>query len=104
MLRGYTVAVGMALFFFFGVTRFMLYTEKAPSAWWHYFFCGIVGLLTSYILIFITQYYTDYNYGPVKRIAKASDTGHGTNIIAGMSVGLESCALPSIIISISLLS
>ena len=50
----------------------------------------------------ITQYYTDYTYAPVKRIARASKTGHGTNIIAGMSVGMESTGMPVIVIAISL--
>jgi K(+)-stimulated pyrophosphate-energized sodium pump len=50
----------------------------------------------------ITQYYTDYEYAPVKRIAEASRTGHGTNVIAGFSVGMESTALPAIVICIGL--
>jgi len=54
-------------------------------------------------LVLITQYYTDYTHSPVKKISKASKTGHGTNIIAGISVGMESTGLPVIVISISLL-
>ncbi len=74
----------------------------APSAWWHYALCGMVGLLCAYCIVLITQYYTDYIYEPVKKISRASRTGHGTNIIAGIAVGMESTALPAITISISL--
>jgi inorganic pyrophosphatase len=55
------------------------------------------------VLIITTQYYTDYNYPPVKRIVAASQTGHGTNVIQGLSVGLESCAGPVVTICISML-
>ncbi len=75
----------------------------APSAWWHYALCGMVGLLCAYFIVLITQYYTDYTNSPVKKIAAASRTGHGTNIIAGIAVGMESTAFPAITISISLL-
>lgn len=52
----------------------------------------------------MTQHYTDYSFGPVRRIAAASSTGHGTNVIAGISVGLESTGPPILIICVSLLS
>ena len=52
----------------------------------------------------MTQHYTDYSFGPVRRIAAASSTGHGTNVIAGISVGLESTGPPIVIICASLLS
>jgi H(+)-translocating pyrophosphatase len=62
------------------------------------------GIAMSFIIIRSTQYYTDYNYAPVKRIASASQTGHGTNVIAGISVGLESTCIPTATIAIALLS
>lgn len=64
----------------------------------------MIGLIDSYLFIHITQIYTDYNYPSVKSIANASQSGHATNIIAGLAVGLESTALPVILISISLIS
>lgn len=64
-------------------TRWLLYTEQAPSAWFHFALCGLVGIITAYCFVWISQYYTDYKYEPVRNVALSSTTGHGTNIIAG---------------------
>jgi Na+/H+-translocating membrane pyrophosphatase len=82
----------------------MLYTEQAPSAWVHFALCGLVGIITAYIFVWITKNYTDYKHGPVRTLALASSTGHGINIIAGVSLGLESTALPVLVISVSMVS
>ena len=66
-----------------GCCSWLLYSEVAPNAWLHYFGCGAMGMLTSYVFIMSTQYNTDYAYYPVQSIAMASTTGHGTNIITG---------------------
>jgi K(+)-stimulated pyrophosphate-energized sodium pump len=62
------------------------------------FICGIVGLLVTGFLIWITEYYTGTNFRPVKSIAASSVTGHGTNVIQGLAISLESTAAPAIVI------
>ncbi|CAN1139468.1 Pyrophosphate-energized membrane proton pump 3 [Linum perenne] len=102
--KGYSITVVLAVLTFGASTRWMLYTEQAPSAWFNFALCGLVGIITAYVFVWITKYYTDYKYEPVRSLALASSTGHGTNIIAGVSLGLESTALPVLVISVSIVS
>ena len=62
------------------------------------FYCALLGLVITGLIIWITEYYTGTNYRPVKSIAKASETGHGTNVIQGLAVSLEATALPTLVI------
>lgn len=102
--RGYYIAVLIAMSLFALSSRWLLYSDAAPQAWWHFFLCGVIGVLTSVAFVYITQYYTEYKYRPVKEIAKASQTGPATNIITGVSVGFECTALPTIVISVAILA
>eukprot|EP00871_Galdieria_phlegrea_P001941 jgi/Galph1/2748/GphlegSOOS_G1394.1 len=103
MKRGFTVAMTLGLVGVWILCYLALRTADAPNAWWHFGLCATIGIITSYCFVIITEYYTDYLYSPVRRIAAASTTGSGTNVIAGVSVGMESTALPITVLAIALL-
>jgi len=102
--RGYYVTSALAIAGFFVATKWLLYNEANPDAWWKYFLCGIVGVLTSIAFVYITQYYTEYRYRPVREIAEASQTGPATNAITGLAIGFECTIMPVIAISIAILA
>ncbi len=62
------------------------------------FYCALLGLVITGLIIWITEYYTGTAYRPVRSIAKASETGHGTNVIQGLAISLEATALPTLVI------
>ncbi|PXA97020.1 sodium-translocating pyrophosphatase [Nostoc sp. 3335mG] len=68
------------------------------------FYCMMIGLAVTGLLVWITEYYTGTNYRPVKSIAKASVTGHGTNVIQGLAISLESTALPTLVIVVAVIA
>jgi K(+)-stimulated pyrophosphate-energized sodium pump len=68
------------------------------------YICAIIGLAITGLLIWITEYYTGTNYRPVQSIAKASTTGHGTNVIQGLAVSMEATALPALVIVIGIIA
>ena len=68
------------------------------------FYCGLIGLAVTGLLIWVTEYYTGTNFRPVKSVAKASQSGHGTNVIQGLAVSMEATALPAIIIVVGIIA
>ena len=101
--RGYYITSFLAAIAFFITTKWLLRNDTYPNAWLWFFFCGLVGIVTSILIVLITVYYTESNFRPVKSIAKASQTGHATNIISGFAVGLESTVAPVIVLSVALI-
>ncbi|MGH7828284.1 MAG: sodium-translocating pyrophosphatase [Candidatus Binatia bacterium] len=107
--RGYYVTSALAVVGFFFAAQWMLSVDpakypQATSAWFYFFLCGVIGIAMAQAFVYITQYYTEYKYRPVKSIAEASQTGPATNIITGMAVGLECTAIPVLVISVAILA
>src|SRR5580658_10470793 len=99
--RGFYVTSGLALLGFAGAVYLML---NGPQVQWLWLLgCGVIGLITSFLFVWITEYYTESIYRPVQSIAEASLTGPATNIISGLAVGMETPAMPVIVISAALL-
>jgi K(+)-stimulated pyrophosphate-energized sodium pump len=94
--RGYFVAIALSIVGLAASVYFML------DNWW-LFGAGLVGIAASVIIVFVTQYYTEWRFKPVRDIAEASKTGPATNIIMGMSVGFETTLATALVIGISLL-
>ena len=94
--RGYFVAIAFSVIGLAITVRVML------NNWW-LFGAGMVGIVASIVIIFVTQYYTEWRFSPVRSIAEASKTGPATNIIMGMSVGFSTTFATALIIGVSLL-
>ena len=94
--RGYFVAIGLSLVGLAVTVYYML------DNWW-LFGAGVIGIVASVVIVFITQYYTEWRYKPVRDIAEASKTGPATNIIMGTAVGFETTLATALVIGVSLL-
>ena len=68
------------------------------------FYCAVIGLIITGLIIWVTEYYTGTDYRPVKSVAQSSTTGHGTNVIQGLAISMEATALPALIIVVGIIS
>ncbi|MEA2512050.1 MAG: K(+)-stimulated pyrophosphate-energized sodium pump [Thermomicrobiales bacterium] len=99
MNRGFYVTAGLSVVALFGVCAWML-----DEGWLTFALCGVIGIATSFAFVYITQYYTSGAYRPVKEIAEQSRRGTATNIISGLSVGMETTGMPALVIGAAILS
>ena len=110
LYRGFIVSAISSIIILFPVTDYVIGFEKNYTvndktfSGLSLYFCGIIGLIITGLLIWITEYYTGTNYRPVRSVAASSITGHGTNVIQGLAVSMEATAVPALIIVLGILT
>jgi len=111
LYKGFIGSAVISAILIFGVTMVILglgteFVGESGAAFsgLDLFFCAVVGLAVTGLLVWITEYYTSTEYRPVRSVAAASVTGHGTNVIQGLAVSMEACALPVLVICAGIIS
>jgi K(+)-stimulated pyrophosphate-energized sodium pump len=103
LYKGLIVSGVLAAIAFYPVTN-MFMGDNGTYTVMQLYICALIGLVVTGAMVVITEYYTSTSYAPVKEIAKASTTGHGTNVIAGIAVSMKSTAAPVLVIVAAILS
>jgi K(+)-stimulated pyrophosphate-energized sodium pump len=101
LYRSVLVATVLSALGFIPIT--MGFDTTGRFSFWHLYVAALVGLVVTFLLVGITEYYTGTRWNPVKAISKASLTGHATNIIEGLAMGMQATALPVIVIAAGIL-
>ncbi|MDD5032805.1 MAG: sodium-translocating pyrophosphatase [Candidatus Pacebacteria bacterium] len=103
LYKGLIASAFLSAFAFYPITeKIMVGNGKYET--FSLYLCSLIGLVITGFMVFITEYYTSKSYKPVQDIAKASETGHGTNVIAGLAVSMKSTAWPVIVIVAAILT
>ncbi len=104
LYKGFIVCAVLSAIALYPITEWVLGTGTTFTAdgktftGMSLFYCGLVGLILTGLIIWVTEYYTSTEYRPVRAIALASETGHGTNVIQGLAISLEATAVPALLI------
>ena len=98
------VLIGIATWHMLGFSTGFTLSNGLETSGRELFYCALVGLIVTGLLVWITEYYTSTEYRPVRTVAKSSETGDGTNVIQGLAISMEACAIPAIIISAGILA
>ena len=109
LYKGFIASAVLSLLFIYPVTQYIIGDMSNTISFGDTLFngnslyiCALIGIVITGLLIWITEYYTGTNYRPVQSVAKASTTGHGTNVIQGLAVSMEATALPAIVIVVGI--
>jgi K(+)-stimulated pyrophosphate-energized sodium pump len=108
LYQGLILSGGLAALIFIPVTYWLMHGltlgsgGAAAPKWWHFYLCALIGLGVTALLFVITDYYTSTRFAPVKSTARASQTGHATNIIQGLAQGYQATALPVLVIALGI--
>jgi K(+)-stimulated pyrophosphate-energized sodium pump len=108
LYQGLVVSGGLAALAFIPITYWMMHNITLKSgahtpAWWKFYLCALIGVGVTACLFVITDYFTSTRFAPVKSTARASQTGHATNIIQGLAQGFQSTAPPALVIAFGIL-